>query len=47
MSDLQEWGCVTDAADKAKATFWKTIRLGLALGCIVLIVVTAFVRITV
>ena len=44
MSDMQEWP-VKQCADEAKATFWKTIKLGFLLGAIVFVVVTAIARI--
>ena len=42
MSELQEWAAVK--TDRAKLNFWATIRLGMLLGVVVLIVVTLIAK---
>jgi hypothetical protein len=42
MSELQEWTAVK--TDRAKLNFWATIRMGILLGVVVLIVVTLIAR---
>jgi hypothetical protein len=42
MSELQEWTAVKTV--RAKENFWATIKLGMLLGVVVLIVVTLIAR---
>lgn len=46
MSEIrQEWQAVKQSAEEARAAFCKTMKLGVLLSVIVLIVVTAIARI--
>jgi hypothetical protein len=42
MSDIQEWDAVK--THRAKENFWATIKLGLALSVVILVVVTLIAR---